>query len=99
MVEYVLGSVPGFFPSTGWLDPATVRSGGQTYFTISYFLRPDVTVQAQTSNDLKTWGNATLVEVSRTPQPDGSERVTMRETSPIAGAGSGHFVRIRVGKD
>ena len=98
VVEYVLGSVPGVFASTGWLDPSTVSTGGRTYFTLSYLLRPDVTVQTEASDDLKTWGKTTLVEVGRTPQPDGSERITLREALPLEGGGSRRFLRIRVAK-
>ncbi len=97
IVEYFLGSMPGVSTSIGAYAPTRVTAGGQTYFAISYLLRPDLTVQPQTSLKLATWAPTTLVEVSRSTQPDGTERLTMRETTPLASA-PGHFLRVSVAK-
>ncbi len=95
IVEYFLGSIPAVSASTGTLDPVRVTVGGQSYFAISFLLRPDLTIQPEISPTLTTWGPATLVEVSRTTQPEGTERVTMRETTPLANP-SGQFLRVRI---
>ena len=82
VVEYLLGSSPALAASTGALDVSSVTAGGQTFLAISFLLRPDVTVSPQASTDLSVWTPISLTEVSRTPQPDGSERVTMRDSAP-----------------
>lgn len=96
LLEYVLGSVPGYADSTGALGTGAVNIAGKTYFTISYLLRAEVAVTLETSSNLVLWSPAQLVELGRTPQPDGSERITLREASALGEAGAQRFVRIRV---
>ena len=84
---------------TKWLerDRFFGRLDGQQYFAVSYILRPDLTAQPEISTNLSTWGAASLVEFSRVPQPDGTERVIMRELTPQATIPR-HYLRIRLTK-
>ena len=95
IVEYFLGSMPGVSSSIGAFESSRVNVAGQTYFAISFLLRPDLTVQPESSLNLTAWTPTTLIEVSRTPQSDGTERITVRETIPLATA-PGHFLRVSV---
>ena len=98
IIEYVLGSAPHFAGSVGALGTGIFTTGGQTYFTLSYLFRPEVAVQVEGSSDLSHWTDQVLVEVLRTPQPDGSQRITLRESLPIGAASPAQFLRIRVTK-
>jgi hypothetical protein len=97
VVEYVLGSSPAAAASVGALETGTVEAAGQEYFTISFLHRPDVTTLPEVSSALESWVGASLVEVARVPQPDGSERVTLRDTTPL-GSQPGRFLHLRVTK-
>ena len=96
-VEYVLGSSPASGSSAGSLETGVVTEGGQTYLTVTWWGRPDVTTAAEVSNGLQAWAPTTLVEVGRATMPDGSPRITARDTTPL-GAQAGRHLRLRVSK-
>lgn len=97
IIEYVLGSSPAFDGSTGALEASTVMDAGQEYFAISFLRRPDVTTLPEASSVLGAWAGITLVEVGRTTQPDGTERVTLRDTVPL-GTVPDRYLRLRVSR-
>jgi hypothetical protein len=65
VVEYVLGSSPASGSSAGSLETGVVTEGGQSYLTVSWRLRPDVTTVPEVSSALESWAPAALVEVGR----------------------------------
>ena len=97
IVEYVLGSSPGSAGSAGALEVGTARVADASFVTISYLARADVTLKHEGSNQLGIWNPLSMTEVSRTALPDGSERVTMRETAPTSSSPA-RFLRIKISK-
>ncbi len=97
MVEYVLGSSPGSAGSVGALEVSTIKVGDSSYVAISYIFRTDVTVKHEGSAQLGPWSPLTMTEVSRTALPDGSERVTLRESSPVS-SHPARFLRLKISK-
>jgi hypothetical protein len=96
MVEYILGSSPATDSSVGAVQTGVIDAGGQTYLTVSFLLRPDVTTTTETSTGLSGWQLVNLIEIGRAPSPDGSVRITYRDVVPL-GAGD-RFLRLRVSR-
>lgn len=97
LLEYVLGSGPGDPGSIGNLQTGAIDLNGTAYFTISYVKRSDVTVQPEASTALQDWLPKPMIEISRTPRPDGAETVTLRDSEPVTSRPGG-FLRIRAVK-
>jgi hypothetical protein len=97
MVEYILGSSPATDSSVGAVQTGVIDDGGQSYLTVSFLLRPDVTTTTETSIVLAGWQLVNLIEIGRVPSSDGSERITYRDVVPL-GAGTDRFLRLRVSR-
>jgi hypothetical protein len=97
VLEYVLGSSPAHGSSTGAVETGVVDAGGRKYLTLSWWGRPEVTVVPEAGDGLRSWVPVSLIETGRTPMPDGSTRITVRDTVPL-GDGDGRFLRLRVSR-
>jgi len=98
--EYALDGRPASAASTGRLEPGWEEENGTVYATLSYPERAgasDVRYQIESSDGLGSWNVAEdLQEARRTPaDAPGMERVTVRLTTPIQGAGA-RYIRIHV---
>lgn len=94
-IEYILGSSPAHGASTGTVETGVVDDGGRKYLSLSWWGRPEVTVVPEAGDGLRSWLPVSLVETARTPMPDGSIRITARDTVPL-GIQDGRFLRLRV---
>ena len=97
VVEYLLGSSPVSISSVGSLASGIVSLNGESFPTISFIARSDVTLTPEFSTNMTQWSGMTLVLVSNTLLADGTTRTTMRDTTAMS-VGSRRYLRIRVAR-
>ena len=96
ILEFLLGSAPNVSASRGVLRGGIVQEAGASYFSISFFQRPGVTVQVEASDDLVSWSPEALIEVlPHVVVPDGSTWVTWRESGRVEPNRATRFLRLR----
>jgi hypothetical protein len=95
-LEYATGTSP----NTPGADPAistgTVTDGAETYATLTYRRRtnaPDLQCVPEATDDLSTWTEMTIPTGPATDNGDGTETITVRDTTP---ASPRRLVRLRV---
>jgi hypothetical protein len=102
LAEYAFNLNPKTANSSGLPISGVLNIGGSNYLTISYeqvLFNTDITCTVQVSGDLTTWnsGLGFTALVSIVDHGNGTETITVRDTTPISLATS-RFIRVRISR-
>jgi hypothetical protein len=102
LTEYAFNMNPKTADVSGLPVMGTSNVGGSDYLTISYkqvLFNTDITCTVQVSSNLTTWSSGTgfTVLVSDVDNGDGTETITVRDTTPISSA-TNRFIRVHVSR-
>ena len=100
LIRYALG-IPAKRAGSAGLPTGSVRQIGASRYLVLTYTRDrsatDATIAVQVSGDLATWSSsaASITELSRTINPDGSETVVTRDNTEIASSTRRH-IRLQI---
>jgi hypothetical protein len=102
LAEYAFNTNPKTADLGGLPVMGTVNVGGSDYLTISYeqvLFNTDITCTVEVSGDLTTWssGPGFTALVSVVDHGDGTETITVRDTTPISSA-TKRFIRVHISR-
>lgn len=102
LAEYAFNTNPKTANTSGLPVFDTLNVGGLDYLAISYkqvLFNTDITCTVQVSDDLTTWnsGPGFTTLVSTVDNGDGTETVTVRDTTPISSA-TKRFIRVHISR-
>ena len=102
LAEYAFNTNPKTADLSGLPVMGTVNVGGSDYLALSYLqvlFNTDITCTVQVSGDLTTWnsGPGFTAVVSTVDNGDGTETITVRDTTPISSA-TKRFIRVHISR-
>lgn len=99
LLKYALGIPPKRPGNAGMPTGSVAQDGGSKYLTLTYTRAMDAeaTIEVQVGGNLAAWqsGSGHTTELSRVPNGDNTETVTVRDNIPLSSGGK-RFMRLRV---